>query len=145
MIRPQEKHAWDTSKKEKKETKEDIKEPVESAEQSWVIKGIIVKILPHEIEQQYHNRKASIVEVPEDFVARLQCNDTTLEIDQTYLETVIPKEGSPVIILTGEYRGQRAIMDRVYPDDGYAVLVFLRNGKELSLSFPCSDFSKAAN
>lgn len=76
----------------------------------------MVKILPHDIDERFHNRKAVIVDVPEDFLARLECDGTTLEIDQSFLETVVPKEGSPVIIVEGDNRGQRAVIDRIYPD-----------------------------
>lgn len=70
MIRPREAHPWEVSKQKESEPEKQEAEP-EAAEKSWVAPGIIVKILPHEIDERFHNRKAEVVYVPEEFVARL--------------------------------------------------------------------------
>ena len=53
--------------------------------------GIIVKIKPHDIDPVFLNKKTKVIEVVEPYVAKVQVGTATLEIDQTYLQTVIPK------------------------------------------------------
>ena len=62
----------------------------------------MVKILPHEIPEAFHNKKTAVLSVDKPFVATVKLGSANLNIDQTYLETVIPKPGHQVMILRGE-------------------------------------------
>lgn len=77
-----------------------------------------VKILPHEIPEAFHHKKSSIIRIVEPFVAQLQVGNATLEIDQAYLETVIPKIGHKIKIVRGENRGQVGTLQNIDMDKG---------------------------
>ena len=67
--------------------------------------GIVVKIKPHDIDSVYKNKKTKVLEISEPYVARVQVGTATLEIDQAYLQTVIPKIGNTVMVLVGDNKG----------------------------------------
>ena len=74
-------------------------------ELEWITPGILVKILPHEIETKYHNKKVPITKIYEPYVAELNCDGVILRVDQSHLETVVPKVNNEVMVLAGKYRG----------------------------------------
>ena len=78
-----------------KNGKGDVKPPVQQEEEeedfSWVTENIIVKI-KDEALKKYFNQKGKIIRVVEPFLAEVEVLNTTtkLQIDQDFLETVIP-------------------------------------------------------
>jgi hypothetical protein len=45
-----------------------------------------------------------------------------IEIDQTYLETVIPKPGNTVLVLTGPHKHKTGILTSVRLEEGLAIV-----------------------
>jgi hypothetical protein len=60
---------------------------------SWIAEGIIVKIKDKNLPK-YYDKKAKIIKVVSEFVAQIEVldNNAKMEIDQEFLETVIPVE-----------------------------------------------------
>lgn len=46
----------------------------------------------------------------EPYVAEIKIGNATLNIDQSYLETVIPKIGHQVKLLKGKFRNQNGVL-----------------------------------
>lgn len=81
--------------------------------------GIIVKVKPHDIDPVFLNKKTKIIAVPEPYVAKVQIGTATLEIDQTYLQTVIPKINHEVMVLNGDQKGKRGLLTEVDLTGGF--------------------------
>ena len=67
--------------------------------------GITVRIKAHEIDPAFHNKKVQINRIVEPYVAEVHLGTAFIEIDQSNLETVIPKPGHEVMILYGKQNG----------------------------------------
>lgn len=82
---------------------------------SWLIEGIVVKIVSDKLPDKYRNKKGTIEKVENRFTAfvRLQETGAVIKCDQSHLETVIPREGSRVRLVSGRYRGENASLLRV--------------------------------
>ena len=77
----------------------------------WLHPGIIVKIMNKKLMGgRYYKAKAEVKQVKERYIAVLETLDggDVLRMDQDDLETVVPKEGSTVLIVNGRCRGCRA-------------------------------------
>ena len=65
---------------------------------------------PHEIDPVFHNKKCKVVKIVEPYVAEIKLGTASIEIDQSYLETVIPKPGHEVMILSGKNTGKIGVL-----------------------------------
>lgn len=107
----------------------------------WLMKDIVVKIKNAEVGNgTFVGKKGRVVDVIDEYGARLAIIDSSavLELDQDDLETVIPKAGGMVLILTGKHRGKKAIVQSINVDD-FSVTVSLADGGERlhSLEYEC--------
>jgi len=109
------------SKKEKSAMDEIIsaekakKKKLDKNQENWLCIGIVVKVKTTRLGDKYHKKKGTVVELKDRFTA-IVCMANTgdkVKLDQMHLETVLPKFGKEVIIVNGEYRGDRAIMTSV--------------------------------
>ena len=109
---------------------------------SWIIPGIIVKIIDKSIAK-YFSKKAKIVKVEEDYLAeiKLEGSKDILKIDQAMIETVIQKIEGRVIVLIGPDKGKEGILKSLNFDE-YQALIELDNGNQVNL--PYEFFSKIA-
>lgn len=77
----------------------------EEEEIEWIRPGITIRIKPHDIDPVFHNKKCKIIKIVEPFVAQIHLGTALIEIDQSNIETVIPKVGHQVMVLYGEHVG----------------------------------------
>ena len=75
-------------------------------------------MLPHDIPEVFHGKKTPILEVKEPYVASVQIGNANLEIDQSFLETVIPKVGHQVKLLRGDLRGVNGVLREINLEGG---------------------------
>ena len=84
----------ENAKQTKKLKTEETKAPENNEDDqdfSWVSEDIIVKIKDESLKK-YHNQKGKIIRVVEPFIAEVEMlnGGSKLQIDQEFLETVIP-------------------------------------------------------
>ncbi|NXQ19537.1 KIN17 protein, partial [Peucedramus taeniatus] len=81
----------------------------------WLQPEIIVKIVTKKLPEKYHKKKAVVKEVIDKYTAVVKVIDSgaKLKLDQTHLETVIPAPGKKVLVLNGEYRGNKGILESI--------------------------------
>lgn len=108
----------------------------QSEEQSipWVCKNIIVKVKNNTVGNgAYYKKKGKIIGIVDDYGARVAMLDSgaVLELDQDDLETVIPKAGGLVMLLSGKYRGQKAVVKRINVDSFNVSVMLSESGEEL--------------
>ncbi|XP_059088735.1 DNA/RNA-binding protein KIN17-like [Tigriopus californicus] len=149
-------------KKRKKSALEEIKEEEERQKKSkrvghkstktttepksiknyWLKPNIVVKIVTRSLGEQYYKQKGYVHEVVDKYAAVviLFQLDKKLKLDQAHLETVIPAEGQPVLILNGQFRGETAILQRVDVDSYSAYLQL--NASAQTVKLPYEHFSK---
>lgn len=75
------------------------------------------------------------------YVAEVEMKDSgdVIRIDQAELETVIPQIGGRVLIVNGEYVGQKATLESVNTDD-YSAKVAIYKGPDTGTVVPKIDF-----
>jgi DNA/RNA-binding protein KIN17 len=117
--------SMEKGKKKKKQRNNDgdscKKSNVKASEDTWLYKGIVVRIVNRDLaDGKYFRRKAVVERLVASYTAELtvlEAQDGTadaitgdvLEMDQEDLETVVPKkEGVKVRILKGAHRGRKA-------------------------------------
>ncbi len=100
----------------------------------WIKPGITVKIKPHEIDPAFHNRKCKITRIIEPFVAEVSIGTALIEIDQTYLETVVPKIGNKVMLLYGKKAGELGVLREANLSEGYGIVECIK-GDKVKISF----------
>jgi len=108
----------------------------------WLHKGIVVKVVAKSLGEKYYKKKGVVKETLDDgYVGLVVMNDTgaKLKLDQEHLETVIPQEGRDVVILSGKYRGQVAILRKI-DTERFSGVVKLDSGDKITL--PYEQFSK---
>lgn len=77
----------------------------------WLMPNIIVKIMSPALKAHgYYKQKGSIVQVIEGRVGEIEMLESgdIIRVDETELETVIPKPGGRVLIVRGRYKGKEA-------------------------------------
>lgn len=94
----------------------------EEEEVEWIRPGITVKIKPHEIDPAFHNKKCKISKIVEPYVAQISIGTAIIDIDQSYLETVIPKIGNKVMILFGKKAGEFGVLREANLTEGYGIV-----------------------
>eukprot|EP00088_Acartia_fossae_P005614 TRINITY_DN12535_c0_g2_i3.p1 TRINITY_DN12535_c0_g2~~TRINITY_DN12535_c0_g2_i3.p1 ORF type:complete len:396 (-),score=129.46 TRINITY_DN12535_c0_g2_i3:21-1208(-) len=108
----------------------------------WLTKGIVVKIVAKSLGEKYYKKKGVVKELLDDgYVGLVVMNDTgaKLKLDQEHLETVIPQEGRDVVILSGKFRGEIAVLRKIDTEKFSGVLK-LDSGDKITL--PYEQFSK---
>lgn len=87
----------------------------EGRKDHWLHPNIVVKVLNKEVGGgQFYGQKGTIVAVEETYLAKLRLESgSLLKVDQDDLETVLPALGSPVLIVNGAYRGERATLQSI--------------------------------
>jgi ribosomal protein S4E len=71
--------------------------------------------------------------VVEPYVARVELGTASIDIDQTYIETVIPKPGHQVMILAGIPSGQVGTLREANMEEGFGVVEV--GGESLQVPF----------
>eukprot|EP01064_Diplonema_japonicum_P008860 TRINITY_DN16313_c0_g1_i1.p1 TRINITY_DN16313_c0_g1~~TRINITY_DN16313_c0_g1_i1.p1 ORF type:complete len:366 (+),score=66.96 TRINITY_DN16313_c0_g1_i1:42-1139(+) len=131
-----------SEKKPKKQKQEPTQKPI--ADRPWPLSGISVKIVHKTLKDgKYHNKKGVVLTVSnEGYSATVQTSDppAKLSLDQAYLQTVIPKLGNPVVILSGQRRGETGTLIEMLPDK-FSGIVKMAGGDRLTV--PYEGFSKA--
>eukprot|EP00656_Telonema_subtile_P018203 TRINITY_DN19810_c0_g1_i3.p1 TRINITY_DN19810_c0_g1~~TRINITY_DN19810_c0_g1_i3.p1 ORF type:complete len:396 (-),score=71.34 TRINITY_DN19810_c0_g1_i3:35-1222(-) len=104
----------------------------------WVKKHMVVKIVWKEAPPGWYKRKGQVVAVDSTHcLARIQqppaegeTEGKILEVQQQYLETVIPIVGKPIMVCTGVHRGARGTVDSINEKD-FCLSVKLRDSGEI--------------
>lgn len=144
----------DSSRKRKKskieelieeETREKIQKEIrirERQETSWLKKGIILKITTKSLGEKYYKQKVEVIEVIDRFKALVKLNqdNSKVMLDQNDLETVIPAVGRQVLVLSGKYRGYKAILENLDVENFQASLKLC--DKNILVTLPYEHFSK---
>lgn len=86
---------------------------------SWVVEGIVVKIITKDLGKEYFKAKGVIEEIFDTYGAKVKLSKSgkKLKLDQSHLETVIPQVGRKVLILNGAYTGSQAAMDKLNTEE----------------------------
>jgi DNA/RNA-binding protein KIN17 len=95
-----------------------IEAPIDPKKEPWVTTGIIVRVMIKSREKSIYKKKGKVIELTSPFFAKvhmLKSGDTVM-IDQTELETVIPKFGSPILVVAGMYKGTIATLESLQQD-----------------------------
>ena len=120
-------------------------ERVARKDRPWLLRDIVVKIISKDFGSRYYKAKGRVSGVVNDYLAivkLLECG-TTLKVDQSKLETVIPSPERKVLILRGKFRGQEAILKKINEASFSASLQLVSGGKDRGpLDLPYEDFSK---
>lgn len=110
----------------------------------WLKKNIVVKIITKSLGDKYYKQKGYVKEIIGDdkmaAVVVLISNGTKMKLDQSHLETVIPAIGRTVLILSGPFKGQKAILKELDVDNFCARLKLIETGEKMN--FPYENFSK---
>ena len=127
------------------ETREKIQKEIrirERQETSWLKKGIILKITTKSLGEKYYKQKVEVIEVIDRFKALVKSNqdNSKVMLDQNDLETVIPAVGRQVLVLSGKYRGYKAILENLDVENFQASLKLC--DKNILVTLPYEHFSK---
>jgi hypothetical protein len=121
---------------------------------NWLTNDILVRIISKKFANgQFYKRKGIIQRVydHDKFTAQVEILDSgpdqrdggdILDVDQKYLETVVPKDGKKVRIVNGKGRGMLAILQSADHEKCRGTLELVDNGKLLK-KVDFDDFSKA--
>jgi DNA/RNA-binding protein KIN17 len=112
----------------------------------WLHKGIVVKVLSKIESKKYYKQKGVVLNVIDDYTGEIEMLDTkdVLRIDQSDLETVIPKIGNEVMIVNGAYREEFCVLESIDVDNFCADLKSKLLG-QIIRKVPYEDFSKLSN
>ena len=106
----------------KRKTKSALEEIMEVEEKTkekknrkdyWLCPDIVIKVIHKRLGEKYYKKKAVVREVKDLYTAVIKMIDSgdKLKVDQTHVETVIPKIGKSVMIVNGAYRGEEAVLE----------------------------------
>jgi DNA/RNA-binding protein KIN17 len=120
--------------------------------QNWIRKDILVRIISKKVANgKFYKRKGIIYRVIDKYTAQVEILDSgpdqrdggdVVEVDQKYLETVVPKEGKIVRIVNGQCRGMLARLICADHEKCRGTLELVEDGTILKrVNF--DDFSKA--
>lgn len=105
-------------------------ETISKKEDSWLFKGIVVKVMNKKLANgKYYKAKGVVKEVVKRYGAKLAMLDSkaVMTIDQDELQTVLPKLGGAVLIVNGRHRGTEATLDSIQ-EDKFSCTVVLSEG-----------------
>lgn len=91
----------------------------------WLHKSIVVKINTNKLGEKYLKKKAVVIDLKDKYTAIVKLIETgaIIQLDQAYVETVLPAVGKEVLIVNGAYRGELATMDEINIDKCCAKLI----------------------
>jgi len=137
----------DSSKKQRTEVldQDDLPDS-ESSEKPWLAGHIMVKVVDKHLHSgKLYLKKAEIIEVSQPKVCTLYSRDTRKyhsDVHQSQLETVVPQEeGARVLVVQGQYKGQRARLLKRSKDAQVAVVQFLSDLSQV-VKLPFDDLSQ---
>ncbi|EGG19084.1 kin17-like protein [Cavenderia fasciculata] len=108
----------------------------------WLIKNLIVKIIDKELKE-YYKWKGVVEKVSDDgYVGQIRLLDddrVSLNIDQEFLETVIPGQGQEVMIVDGRHRGRHCKLLDIDLDQFSGTLIDLETNQTF-LNIPYEHF-----
>ncbi|EAS00028.1 KIN17 curved DNA-binding domain protein (macronuclear) [Tetrahymena thermophila SB210] len=114
----------------------------------WLQEGITVKIKDKELENgSYYNEKAIVKEVNSEdpFQGKIQLikkPEVVIQMDQQFLETVIPKlEGEVMILKPGQYCKKIGLLKSVIKEK-FEGVIQLKEDPSIQLNIPYELFSK---
>eukprot|EP00658_Telonema_sp_P-2_P024346 TRINITY_DN19777_c0_g1_i1.p1 TRINITY_DN19777_c0_g1~~TRINITY_DN19777_c0_g1_i1.p1 ORF type:complete len:400 (-),score=117.69 TRINITY_DN19777_c0_g1_i1:47-1246(-) len=107
---------------------------VKASDDVWLKKHMVVKVVWKDAPGGWYKRKAQVVAVDSRHaLARVQLPQEdgqtagrVLEVQQKYLESVIPVIGKPVMVCAGEHKGKRGILEAI-DEENFCVGVKLRD------------------
>ena len=116
-----------------------------SSEKPWLAHHIMVKVVDkHLHDGKLYLKKAEVIEVLQPKVCTLYSRDTRKyysNVHQSQLETVVPQEeGTRVLVVQGQYKGQRARLLKRSKDAQIAVVQFLSDLSQVA-KLPFDDVS----
>ena len=87
----------------------------QSRRESWLAKGIVVKVVHKGLGDKYYRKKGVVESIKDEFTPIVQMLDSKdkLKIDQSHLETVIPAICKPMLVVGGFHRGSQAVLERL--------------------------------
>ena len=120
--------------KEIKAAKE--KEEEEEEEKPWIAKDIVVRVLNRDLAKGRFYKQKGIVLSTQGFVAKIEMYESgkRIRIDQDDLETVIPKAGKRVLVLSGRRKGSVATVVSL-DKSKYKAVLEMKDGEQLRKSY----------
>ena len=100
-----------------------------------------MKITTKSLGEKYYKQKVEVIEVVDRFKALVKSNqdNSKVMLDQNDLETVIPAVGRQVLVLSGKYRGYKAILENLDVENFQASLKLC--DKNTLVTLPYEHFS----
>lgn len=80
----------------------------------WLHPGIVVKILSKKLaDGKYYKQKGTVLAVQSQYVADIRVEGAVVRIDQSDLQSVLPKVGNKLLVVNGRGRGCRALLTSI--------------------------------
>ena len=120
---------------------QELAEKIKKKESSWLMTGILVKIVTKSLGDNYYKQKGYVKTVVDDYTAVvvISSSGSKVKLDQRHLETVIPAIGRQVMVISGKYRGKEGVLKSLMVED-FSASIELLNGKIVTLQY--EQFSK---
>ena len=120
---------------------QELAEKSKKKESSWLMTGILVKIVTKSLGDNYYKQKGYVKTVVDDYTAVvvISSSGSKVKLDQRHLETVIPAIGRQVMVISGKYRGKEGVLKSLMVED-FSASIELLNGKIVTLQY--EQFSK---
>lgn len=136
----------DTKRKRTEPSDEDNMPVTDNSGKPWLVGHIMVKIVDKHLHGgKLYLKKAEIIEVMQPKVCTLYSRDTRKyysDVHQSQLETVVPQEeGARVLVVQGQYKGQRARLLKRSKEAQLAVVQFLSDLSQVA-KLPFDDVSQ---
>jgi DNA/RNA-binding protein KIN17 len=85
--------------------------------ENWLHENITVRILNKKLSDgRFYKLKGTVMKVIDNFIGEVQVDGALVRLDQTHLETVLPKANGSLLIVNGRCRGMRATLLRIHED-----------------------------
>ena len=123
-------------KEEERRKKKMMKSQEEEEEVPWIVKNIIVRVLNRDLAKGRFYKKKGVIVGTQEFVAKIEMFESgkRIRIDQDDLETVIPKLGKQVLVLSGKKKGSIAIVESL-DKTKYKAILEMSNGERVRKSY----------
>ncbi|XP_025160599.1 DNA/RNA-binding protein KIN17 [Harpegnathos saltator] len=122
-----------------------------SATEGWLKEGLMVKVISKSLGDKYYKAKGIVQTVGKDnFVGKVklktpeEVNGHIIQLDQEYLETVIPAIGKEVLILWGKHKGKKAVVKKLHIEY-YSIDVEFEQDKTIVEMLPYEQVCKYIN
>ena len=118
------------------ERRKKMKSQEEEEEVPWIVKNIIVRVLNRNLAKGRFYKKKGVIVGTQEFVAKIEMFESgkRIRIDQDDLETVIPKLGKQVLVLSGKKKGSIAIVESL-DKTKYKAILEMSNGERVRKSY----------